>query len=76
MTSEGTSRDPYVILGVQRGASKEEIRAAYHCKVKGNHPDIVPEKMDEDFKAFAHERMTQINWAYHLLIKSAVVSKG
>jgi curved DNA-binding protein CbpA len=33
------SRDPYEVLGVQRGASREELHDAYRRLVKLHHPD-------------------------------------
>ena len=33
-------RDPYEVLGIQRGASDEEIKKAYRAKCKRWHPDL------------------------------------
>ena len=35
-------RDPYEVLGIQRGASDEEIKKAYRAKCKRWHPDLNP----------------------------------
>lgn len=53
--------NPYKILGVSEGASKEEIRRAYRKKAKENHPDLHPGD------PHATERMQQINAAYDML---------
>jgi hypothetical protein len=37
---DGLSLDPYVVLGVARGASAREVRDAYHQKTKKHHPDL------------------------------------
>lgn len=50
--------DPYKILGIERGASEEEIKRAYRKKARENHPDLNPG--DEA----AAKRMNQINEAY------------
>ena len=54
--------DPYKILGVSRNATKEEIKKAYHKKVKENHPDLHPDDPS------ANKRMSEINTAYDMLM--------
>ncbi|MFZ1104715.1 MAG: J domain-containing protein [Hyphomicrobiaceae bacterium] len=64
--SWGSSDDPYHILGVRRGASAREIRAAYLCLVKELHPDgRTPDPDDPDHDA--NERLKAINAAYRKL---------
>lgn len=53
--------DPYQILGVQKDASQEAIRAAYRKLAKRHHPDLNPGKPE------AAERFKAINAAYDLL---------
>lgn len=55
--------DPYKVLGVQMGASDDEIKSAYRKLAKKYHPDLHP----DDPKA--SERMNEINAAYDLLTK-------
>ena len=38
-----SDRDPYLILGIARGATLEEIRAAFRRKVRQRHPDTAAE---------------------------------
>ena len=54
--------DPYKVLGLTEGASKEEIKKAYRKKAKEFHPDLHP----DDPKA--SEKMHQINEAYEHLM--------
>ncbi len=54
-------KDPYEVLGVSRGATDEEITAAYRALAKQHHPDLHP----GDPKAAA--RMQEINEAYQRL---------
>ena len=46
-------QDPYDVLGVERGATQEAIRAAYRKLAKKHHPDLNPGKPEaaERFKA-------------------------
>lgn len=47
--------DPYVILGVARDASQDDIRRAYLALAKAHHPDLNPgdAKAEDRFKAMA-----------------------
>jgi len=56
--------DPYVVLGVARTASAEEIRAAYRDLVARYHPDRHQGNPLEDLAA---ARLAEINRAYEIL---------
>lgn len=51
-------RDPYELLGLARGASFEEVRAAYRRACKKNHPDM----------GGSHEAMVELNTAYAFIL--------
>jgi len=51
-------RDPYDILGVKRGASFDEIKAAYRRACKTRHPDM----------GGSHEAMVELNTAYAFIL--------
>lgn len=53
--------DPYKTLGVNRGASQDEIRKAYRELAKKYHPDNFT---DVHAKELAEEKMAEINLAY------------
>ena len=53
--------DPYKVLGVERTATEEAIRAAYRKLAKRYHPDLNPGKKE------AEERFKAISGAYDLL---------
>ena len=59
--------NPYKVLGVNEGATNEEIRAAYLSLVKKYHPD---KYTDPDMKQLANEKLKEINEAYDRLTKN------
>ncbi len=58
----------YSVLGLKKGASKDEIRKAYKDACKKHHPDKVFH-LGEEFKQVAEEKMSSINASYEYLIK-------
>ena len=59
-------KDPYEVLGVQHGASEEEIKRAYKELVRKYHPD---KYVDNPLADLAQEKMKEINEAYDMLMK-------
>lgn len=59
-------KDPYTILGIEPGASKEEIHEAYRRLVQQYHPDKVSHLGDE-FRELAQDKFVEIQWAYEEL---------
>lgn len=59
--------DPYHVLGITRGASKEEIKAAYFNLIKQYHPDKVSH-LGQEFQKLADEKAQLINRAYQILM--------
>ncbi len=57
------TQDPYKVLGVQRGASEEEVTKAYRRLAKKYHPDLNPGDPT------AEKKMAEINEAYELIKK-------
>ena len=51
-------RDYYEVLGVQKGATDQEIKKAYRKLAKANHPDLNPGDKAEE------ARFKEINEAY------------
>lgn len=60
--------DPYEILGVRRGATPEEIKAAYRKAVAMYHPDKVAH-LGKEFQELAHKKLIAIQQAYQTLTK-------
>lgn len=58
-------RDPYEVLGVRKGATKEEIKKAYLELVKKYHPDKFK---DNPLRELAEEKLKEINEAYNILM--------
>lgn len=57
-------RDPYVVLGVPRTATEQELRAAYRALVARYHPDRHQGNPLEDL---ASAKLAEINRAYAML---------
>ncbi len=60
--------DPHTVLGVQPGASKEEIATAYRKLAAQYHPDKV-QHLGKEFQELAHKKFVAIQKAYDALIK-------
>lgn len=61
------ARDPYAILGVQRGASHGEIHAAYIRLMSEYHPDKVA-NLGPELRALATRKTQEINAAYQEVV--------
>ena len=53
--------DPYQVLGINRGASEDEIKKKYRSLVKQYHPDLHPNDPE------AARKMSEINEAYEMI---------
>ena len=65
---EVPEEDPYKILDVQHGASKQEIKAAYKSLAAQYHPDKV-QHLGKEFQELAHKKFVAIQEAYDMLMK-------
>jgi DnaJ-domain-containing protein 1 len=69
---ESIELDPYIVLGVSRNATREEIRVAYHREMANYHPDKVAH-LGKDLKELANRKAQEINKAYTQLLGSVSV---
>lgn len=60
--------NPYEVLGVKEGSSKEEIKKAYRNLAKKYHPD---QYGTNPLKDLAEEKMRELNEAYDYLMKNS-----
>jgi DnaJ like chaperone protein len=60
--------DPYKVLGVERQATTEAIRARWMTLMRENHPDSLASKgVPAEFIAAASDRVARINAAYDVI---------
>ena len=58
-------KDPYEVLGLSRGASKDEVKSAYRKLAKKYHPDMNENNPLQDL---AEEKFKEVQWAYDEII--------
>ena len=62
--------DPYLILGLERDASAEDIRQRYRALVREYHPDRhIAAGVPEEMIGIATERLQTVNAAYDMIMK-------
>jgi hypothetical protein len=66
LSADFTQMDPYTLLEISRGASPEQIKAAYRHAVSRYHPDKVAH-LGPEFQELAHKKLLAIQSAYEAL---------
>jgi DnaJ like chaperone protein len=62
--------DPWVILGVSRDATEQELKTHYRKLIKEHHPDtLIAQGMPQEFIDVANEKLAAINDAYDRIQK-------
>jgi len=59
--------DPYEVLGIQRGASTDDIKSAYRKLAAKYHPDKV-DHLGDEFRVLAEQKFKDIQEAYQELV--------
>lgn len=63
--SDSETDDPYVILGMPRSASDDEIKAAHRKLVIEHHPDkLIAQGLPQEFVEIANQKLAAINAAF------------
>lgn len=65
------TRDPYVVLGVSRNASSDEVKKAYRDLSKKYHPDS---HMDNPLSDLAEEKFKEVQSAYDQIMNNTTGS--
>ena len=68
-SAEPNGWNPYHVLGIERGASAEEITHAYREQMKRYHPDRVAD-LGEELQQLAHRKAVEIQRAYEEIGKA------
>jgi DnaJ like chaperone protein len=69
--------DPYMVLGLLPGASKDEVRRVYRQLVAEHHPDrLIAKGVPEELIGVATARMAAINHAYGQITKTRVLASS
>jgi len=64
--------DPFLVLGLDRDASPEEVRSRYRLLVREHHPDRhIAEGVPEEMVELATRRLQKINEAYDRIMEKA-----
>lgn len=66
-------RNPYEVLEIKEGASKDDIKRAYREMVKKYHPD---QYGNNPLKDLAEDKLREVNEAYDYLMKNTSDSSG
>jgi DnaJ-like protein/exodeoxyribonuclease X-like protein len=66
-------RDPHLVLGVERGATPAQIKAAWRRLARSNHPDLTGD--DPPAVQAATRRMAEINDSYAALTREAAADQ-
>ncbi len=64
-------KDPYEVLGLSRGASKDDVKSAYRKLAKKYHPDM---NENNPLKDLAEEKFKEIQWAYDEIMNESASS--
>jgi hypothetical protein len=67
-------KDPHVVLGVEHGATPDEIKAAWRGLARQHHPDLTGD--DPVSVRRATRRMAEINGAYAALTRAGETTEG
>jgi DnaJ-domain-containing protein 1 len=60
--------DHWTVLGLSHGATRIEIKKAYHVKMLAYHPDKVA-NLAEEFQELAHQKTIEIRASYEALLR-------
>ena len=66
--SPPSTKDPYELLGINKGASMEKIKKAYRDNLKKFHPDVVENlKLGPEYREMFEEKTREIQKAFEQL---------
>jgi DnaJ like chaperone protein len=74
---QGTSPDPYEVLGVAPDAPQEVVRAAWRRAVRDSHPDaLIARGVPEEAAKLAEKRLIDVNRAWEEIMRERAAEGG
>jgi hypothetical protein len=69
--------NPYDILGIEKGASRSEVRAAFHKSAKSYHPDRYSNaELPQEVMSYLETMARRVNAAYEVLSKETAKAEA
>lgn len=77
LVNKAAVQDPYLVLGVAKNATDQEVQNTYYRRVQNYHPDVIQGAgLPTEFVDLANTQMARINDAYERIVETRKEGKG